>query len=60
VQFQPSGKIIERPAVGFEQTSSRVLGQPYAAPVLIDIPRAPRASRCGSSSSQVAIARPVK
>ena len=38
VQLQPSGKIIEKPAVAFEQTSSRVLGQPYSAPVLIDLP----------------------
>lgn len=38
VQLQPSGKIIEKPAIAFEQTSARVLGQPYAAPVLIELP----------------------
>lgn len=38
VQFQPSGEIVERPALGFEHTPNRILGQPWAAPVLVEIP----------------------
>jgi len=39
VRLEPSGQVMEKPAVAFEQTSSRVLGMPYAAPVLVDLPQ---------------------
>ncbi|HEY3448843.1 MAG TPA: DUF6209 family protein [Myxococcales bacterium] len=39
VRLEPSGKIVEKPAVAFEQSSGRVLGMPYAVPVVVDIPK---------------------
>ncbi len=38
IEFQPSGKRIEAPAVAFPSNQGRISPQPYTAPVLVDVP----------------------
>jgi len=38
IRLEPSGKVIEKPAVAFEQTPSRLLAMPNAVPVVVDLP----------------------
>ncbi len=39
VRLEPGGQIIEKPCIGFEQADGRILGIPYSAPVLVELPK---------------------
>ena len=38
IEFQPSGKRVEAPAVAFADNAGRISPQPAAAPILVDVP----------------------